>query len=539
MFHVLRFHPVGPASRISPCLRGVFAFVCLFSTFSLTLKLHAESLSEAALETFANNPGRKAARMDVEAATAGVAQARAGYWPTVNLSSQYGWLDQRIDPVTGGPQQKRFTHPRGFGVQLNQTLWNGFKTSSNVDRELENLKSANEQVRSSDQSILLDVISAYLDVVRQQEAVKLYQSNGARDAFALAEVSARLTNGLATGIDRDQSAAAAAGSNSDFVVAEAKLSAAQSRYAAIVGHLPGQVSLPLLPVSLLPASREEALDRARQHHPDLLSAEYAANSARANLNAAKADYMPTVELQAQVERDFQPSSSSSTNRSLSLGAMLVMNFPIFQGGLTTATVNRANAQFEKQVLQLDNQRQKLQGSVTAAFEQFKSNRKIVDAARARLNSANRALESMKQGVAVGQSDASAVHNARAAAGEARFALINAQCNQVFDAYNLLATIGELKVDALGQAGETSLNLAANAPASAKTRAAHAVNAATGNRAGNKIMMRGTFSSEPGQTGAIKTASQKSRDPEIPKKSTPPARQVNTLFADAQFRPSQQ
>ncbi|WP_336493141.1 TolC family protein, partial [Methylobacterium nigriterrae] len=78
-----------------------------------------------------------AGRAGVRATDETVAQAQAGYRPTVAVSADIGL--QQFEGRLSGQQFKQTTRPGGAGLTVNQTLFNGFQTDNNTRRAESNV----------------------------------------------------------------------------------------------------------------------------------------------------------------------------------------------------------------------------------------------------------------------------------------------------------------------------------------------------------------------------------------------------------------
>ncbi|MEZ5790918.1 MAG: TolC family protein [Nitratireductor sp.] len=57
--------------------------------------------------------------------------------------------------------------PGGFGISISQAL-DGFKTRNNVEAARAAVQASRETLRNTEQNVLFDAASAYLDVIRDQ-----------------------------------------------------------------------------------------------------------------------------------------------------------------------------------------------------------------------------------------------------------------------------------------------------------------------------------------------------------------------------------
>ena len=129
----------------------------------------AETLYDAFDQAYASNPVLGAQRAAVRISAQDKAIARTGFAPALTASSDYGYHDQK-GSAPGNPTSELVSHPRGYGATLSQNLWNGFKTSNSVARENASLDAARDDLRNTEQKVLVDVATAYADVLRRPRA---------------------------------------------------------------------------------------------------------------------------------------------------------------------------------------------------------------------------------------------------------------------------------------------------------------------------------------------------------------------------------
>ena len=91
--------------------------------------LRAETVGGALVKAYFNNPDINQQRAAVRASDENIPKATAGYRPTVTaeadaaISQTYAGL-----PAAAGGNQSIYSRPRGYGLTINQTLWNGERT---------------------------------------------------------------------------------------------------------------------------------------------------------------------------------------------------------------------------------------------------------------------------------------------------------------------------------------------------------------------------------------------------------------------------
>ena len=128
--------------------------------------------------------------------------------------------------------------PRGYGVDAVQPIFSGFRTYNAVNEAEANVRAEREVLRDVERSVLLQAVTAYMDVVRDQELVRLNENNvnvlsrelkAAQDRFAVGEV---------TRTDVAQAEARRADAVSRLDAARANLRTSRGAYQLVIGHPP-------------------------------------------------------------------------------------------------------------------------------------------------------------------------------------------------------------------------------------------------------------------------------------------------------------
>src|SRR5690242_11016949 len=166
---------------------------------------HADTLEGALVQAYQNNPSLNAQRASVRATDEGVPTALAGYRPRVTANASAGELYQETKTkitTPGAPSPfinlNGTVYPVTYGVTATQTLFNGFQTG-NRTRQAESLVfAARETLRSTEQTVLLNAATAYMNLLRDTAILDLQKRNvevlqeqlrQTRDRFNVGEVT--------------------------------------------------------------------------------------------------------------------------------------------------------------------------------------------------------------------------------------------------------------------------------------------------------------------------------------------------------------
>ena len=271
----------------------------------------AESLQEALAATYGYNPRLDAQRAFQRATDEDVARAMSGYRPTITGNADIGLErnDQRPSQLTDG-----VTKPRGYGVQLVQPLFRGFRTYNAVNEAEANVRSQREVLRDVERIVLLQAVTAYMDVVRDQELVRLNENNVNVLSRELKAAQDRFSVGEVTRTDVAQAEARRADAVSRLDLARANLRTSRGAFQQVVGHPPSKLAWAGPPENFLPQSLEEAIRIGNNEDPLVVSALYREQSASYLVDRIRGEFLPTIELQASYDDRFGSSKGLTSLR---------------------------------------------------------------------------------------------------------------------------------------------------------------------------------------------------------------------------------
>ena len=159
--------------RKTSCLTAVF----LLGGFAAPGSAGAETLQEALVSAYNGNPTLMAQRAKLRAADEGVPQALANWRPSVKLSGDYG-KSQAETNKSSVSQAGTFTStPKDAGVTVTQALYRGGRTTAQTRQAEAEVEATRAQLTSTEQTVLLNVITAYMDVVQFRAVVELSRNN--------------------------------------------------------------------------------------------------------------------------------------------------------------------------------------------------------------------------------------------------------------------------------------------------------------------------------------------------------------------------
>jgi len=316
-----------------------------------------------------------------------------------------------------------------------------------------------------EQNVLLDAVSAYMDVRSSSEAVALRQAtqrvitqelNAARERFELGEI---------TRTDVSLAEARLAAARSELAAAEGDLAAARESYKLVTGDYPGQ----LRPPPALPGTAsnlQTAQDIARRTHPLISQRQHEVTAAELSAESVLAERSGSVTGTASVGREFGGQAGDMT--SASAGVRYAR--PIYQGGQLNAQHRRATAQRDAARSGLHQTVGQVLQNVAVAWANVDVATARISASQQQVRASESAFEGTREEARLGARTTLDVLNAETDLLDARTTLLQAQASQQIATYNLLAAMGLLTVEHLGLGiptydAEAYFNAVRNAPLS--------------------------------------------------------------------------
>jgi TolC family type I secretion outer membrane protein len=434
-------HP-KPQRRASPfsslkssLLRGALAGgIALGGAWSFALPAGAETLEEALAATYSNNPTLQAARAELRATDELVPQALSGWRPTAAIDGEIGqeWEDSSL---TGSETRT----PRAAELSVTQPLYRGGRTVAGTSAAENTVLAQRERLLAIEQDVLLQGVTAYMDVVREEavlrlninnEQVLMRQLEAARDRFEVGEI---------TRTDVAQAESRLAGATAQRIAAEGLLAAARAIYREVIGDAPGTLTQPG-PADELPASEEETVSGSTSV-PNVRAAEYAERAARDGVDVVFGELLPSVALTGALSTGEDVSRRNVSDDSASIIAQVTI--PLYQAGQVTSRVREAKQRVSQRRQDIETQRRAAAQAATTSWQALETARAQIESFEAQVRAGEIALEGVQQEAAVGSRTVLDILDAEQELLNARVSLVQARRDHVVASYRVISAVGRL------------------------------------------------------------------------------------------------
>ena len=415
---------------------------CSLFLFSGT-NVRAETLEEALAYTYVANPALTAQRSYTRSVYEKIIQNRSGYLPVLSAGAQAGYAYNDVDTGEILTTYETDSKPYGFNVSAVQPIFSGFSTVASVKTAESLFKTEMLNLRSAEQGVLLDAVSAYTAVIRDTAVLKLNQNNEAVLARQLEYTRDKFRVGELTKTDVAQAEARYAGAIAARINAEGELKVSYASYEKTIGKVPESIYEPEIPTSVLPQTLESALELA-QNNPSLLAAQQNERRAQSALDVAKSGHYPNLDLVAQYE-----DGHADDLKEKEASVMLVLNVPLYQGGNVAAKVRESKHLAGQARLNVDTVRRDIVRQTTQAWENYASASASLSSLEEQVRAAALALEGVKYEEEAGTRTILDVLNAEQELLDAKVEVVSAKKKQIEASYALLAATGKMTPKDLG------------------------------------------------------------------------------------------
>lgn len=408
----------------------------------------ADTLEDALVGAYRTNPTLQARRAAQRATDEGVAQAVAGWRPTLTGFGSYSHLlqDSGIAGANNTANPDIKLNPARIGASLNQPLFRGGRTVAATRAAKNTVQAGRAGLIDTEQGILLQTVTAYMDVFQNQAVLELNgrnvevltrQLDATRDRFAVGEI---------TRTDVAQAEAALSSSVASRTLAKAQLTASEAAYEKLVGTPPVELQeARALPA--LPASEEEARAMALAANPSLNAAKHTEAAAGQSVKGAVGALLPSADLVGEISFTDEASQFASFVRIKQVSGQLTV--PFYQGGRAYSKIREARQTHRQRRLEVvENQRQALE-QAASAWANFKAVQSTIVSREEQVRANEIALDGVRQEAIVGSRTTLNVLEEEQRLLDARVQLVRAKRDQQVAAYELLSVVGGLTAPNLG------------------------------------------------------------------------------------------
>ena len=406
----------------------------------------AQTLEQALIAAYTYNPTLLAQRARLRSTDEQVPQALSNWRPDIELVTSVGaevnQADTRTDPLIN---QRR--DPKSLAITLTQPLFRGGRTLAATSGAENTVKAERARLEATEQQLLLDTVTAFMDVYLDRAVLELNLSNEQVLQRQLEATQDRFQVGEITRTDVHQAEARLSRSTADRIQSEGNLESSIATYRNLTSESPPDVLvLPEIPEDL-PTAKDEALDLAAVNNPDLVAAQFDQRAALDGVDEVWGELLPVLEFSTSASRNLN--SLAEESKQTTYEALVTLTVPIYQTGSVYSRLRAAKQTVAERLQRVDVERRNAVELATRSWENLQTATARVVSFETQITANEIAFEGVEREAGVGSRTVLDVLDAEQELLDSRVNHVRAQRDRLVAAFEVKSAIGALTIRALG------------------------------------------------------------------------------------------
>lgn len=402
---------------------------------------HALSLKEALAAAYMTNPQLEAARANLRATDEDVAKAKSGYRPSISINGTGGYQNL----ITDTP-----THSVDSGFQasgtalLTEPLYKGGRTLAEIRRANALVRAGRAVLLGTEETVLLDAVTAYFDVWRDLQVVNYRQEQVRVLQDQLQATNSQFNIGAITQTDAVQTQARLAAAMSGLSLAQGQLGSSRARFERSVGR-PAESLEEKPPAPEFP-NLGAVMDHAEDSAPTLVAARENAIAADYAVDDAIGALMPQLSLGLEYQYSKNPTVLGVVGSKVTQHAAtgyLQLTVPLYDGGQAQALTRQAREQHSQALYNVSDVERQVRQAAAADWELLQAAKAAIVTDQTQVGADMIAVTGVIQEQRAGERAVLDILNAQQELLDSQIDLANARHDSAVIAYQLLAAAGEL------------------------------------------------------------------------------------------------
>jgi outer membrane protein len=421
------------------------------------------TLADAVSIALDQNISVRQAQNNMESAQSGVLSAYGAYLPT--LSASGNWTRRQTERPASTqfilgipiplPATSSTSNDFSTGLSLGYTIFDGLNREANMNRATSSAVAAEQQSTRTRQQIVYQVQSAYLNVLRTEQLVKVSEENLKRDQRQLDRISESNRVGSLSIADVYRQQSIVANDEVNLIGAQNNFDKAKADLLSLIGTDVGgdyAVSDPGVSTNITPEELESSKGFAAQFEtlrqqaitsrPDYQGALESYDAAQSGVTSASSRYWPSVRANAGYSLSGTKLETIKDQKGINWG--ISVSWTLFDGFQTNQNIQVASAQKRNAELTLLQTERNISVDVKKALLDLEAARKQYEATEKSLLSASQDRKVAEERYNLGAGTLIDLLTANAGFVNAQASRVNATYNYIVSKKNLEYSLGQIK-----------------------------------------------------------------------------------------------
>ena len=426
--------------RYSAGLQMAKAILFSIVIFSTNSALNAASMKQAVHSAVTNHPTGKARLASQRALAHEVEASRRAYLPQVQVFGDVGKERVSNPSSLSALDDDSWKLTREIGVSTSLVLFDGYERANQLYRSSAQLDGATYRLLATSETLALNAVEAYVDVVRHRQLLSIARKNIRRHREILTQISARVDGGKAPVSDRTQIEERVFAARAVEVEIQKASADAVSKYRKVIGENPGpKMSIP--PIRNLPKTVGSVVSASVANNYELKAASKTIRESEYAAAINRATVAPKVSFEGKASYGEDRAGSRGEENDLYVG--LKLSWKLYDAGITNAReealIERTNeAHFTRDAKVRD-----IREIAEKSWNGFQNGRKRAALLSAQVSSNRTIVRSYIEEYELAKRTLLDVLDAEKALFNSRFQQISVSAGYRFSGFRMMATMSKL------------------------------------------------------------------------------------------------
>ncbi len=427
--------------QINTTMKHLLLLICTFCTITATAQ-KKWTLKACVDHALKNNISVKQSENSLLTNDQDIIAAKGNFLPSLSMNGSQRLNLGNVEVFDGNFVDRTF-HSTNLGVNVSQTIFNGFRNTNVYKQSLINKEANEEEYNRIKDNVALNVVNSYLNVLLNKENLIIAQAQFEFSAEQLKRVKELVAAGTQPQANVFDSEATLANDEQQLTVAQnnytlALLSLSQTLQVPFDGFDVEIIELDAPSEALMYENVQPILEHAFKNRSEIKVAEKNIESAELGREISKSGVYPTVIFGYGLNTgaNFSNLNSSNSffqqindNKGHSFNVNL--NIPIFSRFQNKTNLAKSSIQIENRKLALDQAKLDLESNIQRAFTDAKAALKTYVSAQKSVASRQLSFENAQERYNIGALNAFDLEQNRVQLVNAQSSLVRAKYDFVF------------------------------------------------------------------------------------------------------------
>jgi len=408
--------------------------------------LSALSLNDAVVKTIEENPQIYIKKNILQSEKELLQSAYSGYLPSVDLAYSVG---PEMTQTIANQRDKVYHTRQDASATVTENIFAGFDTVNDVKRQQSLILSADKSLQDKANTLALEVVGAYLDIIRKKKLQDIAQENVAVHKKYLDQIKEKLDSGIGRASDYEQTLSRYENARSSYIASQQNYKNSLYSFQRLLKTKIDANELEIPSLGALPSQNlDELVKMAFENNPTIHVSQANIAAAKAIYEKSKATYYPKADIQAQAywNEDLNGIRTTATqpyDEENGYNVLLKLSYNIFNGLSDKAVVESNKYKMLEKLSSLEDSKRYIEAFTKIAWQTYTSTKDQIVYVQRNIDASKQTVADYQEEHDLGRRSIIDLLNIELEYNAARNRMVTTQYNHYLAYYQLLSYTGKL------------------------------------------------------------------------------------------------